>query len=126
MTVIWIVLELIFLFFFFELPLVDDTVKSKYEEYLEHKQRQQQVQNSGSERNKVDEKQSNEKQSNVNQSIEEENSNCDPSLSTSEQERMSLLMNSDMEDMQTPPANHGDVTAPPLNFIQRAYWLSNG
>lgn len=121
MTVIWIVLELIFLFFFFELPLVDDTVKSKYEEYLEHKQRQQQVQNSGSEQNKVDEK-----QSNVNQNIEEENSNCDPSLSTSEQERMSLLMNSDMEDMQTPPANHGDVTVPTLNFIQRAYWLSNG
>lgn len=118
MTVIWIILELIFLFFFFELPLVDDTVKSKYEQYVEYKRQQQQVQNSSGE---VDEK-----CSNVNQNVEEQNSNCDPSLSVSEQEKSPLLRNDSMKDMQTPPTSHRSVTQPPLNFIQRAYWLLNG
>ena len=117
MTVIWTVLELIFLFFFFELPLVDDTVKSKYEQYLEHKHRQQQVQTSSDERNEVDEK-----CSNVNQNNEEQSSNCDFPLPTSEQEKVPLVTSS----MQIPPGSHGSATKPPRNFIQRAYWLLNG
>ena len=117
MAVIWIILELIFLFFFFELPLVDDTVKSKYEQYLEHKQRQQQVQASSDEQNEV-----NEKCSNVNQNVAEQSSNYDPLLSATEEEKVPLVIGS----MQTPPESHESVTKPPRNFIQRAYWLLNG
>ena len=117
MAVIWIVLELIFLFCFFQLPLVDDTVKSKYEQYLEHKHRTQQVQTSSDERNEV-----NEKCSNVNQNDEEHSSNCDPSLSASEQEKVPLVTN----NMQMPPGSHESTTQPPRNFIHRVYWLLNG
>ena len=117
MTVIWIILEILFLFLFFELPPVDDTVKSKYEEYLENKHRQQQIQNSSSDkRNEVDKKDVN--------TVKEESADSDPSQSASVQEKMPLLSNDSMQDV--PAADDRNVTLPPQNFCQRAYWLLNG
>ena len=116
MTVIWIILEIIFLFFFFELPAVDDTVKSKYEEYLENKHRQQQIQNSSDKQNEAD------KQDVV--VDKEQSSNSDPSLSASVQEKMPLLSNDSMKDV--PPASDTNVILPSQNCLQRAYWLLNG
>lgn len=116
MTVIWIILEILFLFCFFELTPVDDTVKSKYEEYLEYKHRQQQVQNSSSDKqNEVDYK---------NVDVKEESSTSHPSQSASVQEKMPLLSNDNMEDV--PAADNRNVTLPPQNFFQKAYWLLNG
>ena len=113
MTVIWIILEILFLFLFFELPPVDDTVKSKYEEYLEYKHQQQQIQNSSSDKQReVDNKDVN--------VVKEESANSDPSQSASEQEKMPLL------SQDVPAADDKNVTLPPQNFFQRAYWLLNG
>ena len=119
MTVIWIILEVIFLFCFFKLPLVDDTVKSKYEEYLEYKSRQQQ-QGQNDEQQEVDKK-----DVNVNQSVNEQSSIVDPSLSVATgQEKMPLLPNDSMKDL--PAASHNNITLPPQNFCRRIFWLSNG
>lgn len=114
MAVIWIVLELIFLFFFFELPPIDDTVKSKYEEYLEHSQ---QTQSSG-----VD-KERNENP--VNDDIKERHPSHDTSMSTSEQEKLPLLTNESMKDIQAQTADH-QTTPQPKKIIQRVYWLLSG
>ena len=116
MTVIWIILEVIFLFFFFELPAVDDTVKSKYEEYLEYKHRQQQVQNSSDKQSGADKKDVN--------VVKEQNPNSDASPSASVQEKMPLLSNDSMQDV--PAASNRNITLPSQNVFQRAYWLLNG
>lgn len=122
MTVIWVILELIFLFFFFELSPVDDFVKSKYEEHLERSYQQQQVQNSSDDKqNEADEK-----CVNTSQNIEEQNSNCDASLSACEQEQLPLLTSDRMKDIQASATSHRSITPPPQNFIKRSYWLLNG
>lgn len=120
MAVIWTILELIFLFFFFELPLVDDMVKSKYEEHLEHSH-QQQPQDASDKQSEVDAK-----HCTVNSSdIEEQSSNCDPLVSISKQEQTPLLTDATMKDMPT-TGSHRNATLPPLSLIQRIYWLLNG
>lgn len=119
MAVIWTILELIFLFFFFELPPVDDFVKSKYEEYLEHSQR---VQNNSDNKQIEEDKKLNK----VNQNVEQ-NSNCDSSMSASEQEKMALLpSDGSMKDTQALVASHGSIIPPPQNFLKRVYWFLIG
>jgi len=118
MTVVWTTLELIFLFFFFELPPVDDFVKSKYEEHLEKSYQQQQAQNSNEDKqNEMPDKKC------VNTSQTVESSNCDDSLPACEQEKQPLLTNDGMRDIQTLA---DDVTPPPQKFIKKPYWLLNG
>ena len=118
MAVIWTTLEIIFLFFFFELPPVDDFIKSKYDEHLEHDQ----IQNSSSDnkQNGVDKK-----HNTADQNVEE-NLNCDGSVSISEQENTPLLRSDRVNDIQIPAATHRSVTPSSQNFIRRAYWLLNG
>ena len=116
MAVIWTTLEVIFLFFFFELPPVDDFIKSKHDEHLEHNQ----IQNSGcdNKQNEVDEKH--------NQDVEEESLNCDGLVSISEQENTPLLKTDCMNDIQIPETTRKSVTPPSQSFIRKAYWLLNG
>ena len=38
MTLVWLILELMFLFLFFQLPPVNDFVKSQYEQHIERTQ----------------------------------------------------------------------------------------
>ena len=115
---IWTTLELIFLFFFFELPPVDDFIKSKYEKHLEHNK-----QATDSSDNKEDQGDQ-EHNDDVNQNIEAQSSNCDGSSSTSE-EHTPLLTSGSMKDIQTQTASHTNFT-PPKKFLKRARWLFNG
>ena len=119
MAVIWTTLEVIFLFFFFELPPVDDFIKSKYDEHLEHDQ----IHNSGS-----DNKQNgaDKKHDKANQNVEGESLNCDGSVSISEQENTPLLRSDCMNDIQIPETTHRSITPPSQKFTRRAYWLLNG
>ena len=116
---IWTTLELIFLFFFFELPPVDDFIKSKYEEHLEHSKLA-----TDSSDDKDHDQGDQEHSDDVNQSIEAQSSNCDGSSSTSE-EHTPLLTSGSMKDIQTQTASHTNFT-PPKKFIKRARWLFNG
>ena len=117
---IWTALELIFLFFFFELPTVDDFVKSKYEEYLEYSQQVQNAIATDNKQNDVDKKYDKGNQNNV----EEQNSSCDPSLS--EQEKMPLLpSDSTMKDIQASATNCVNTTSS-QSLLRRAQWLLNG
>ena len=115
---IWTILELIFLFLFFELPPVDDFIKPKYEGHLEHSE--QVTDSSDDKENQVDQKHNDA----VNQSIEAQNSNCDGSLSASE-EHTPLLTTGSMKDIQTPAEGRTNVTSP-KKLIKRARWLFNG
>lgn len=105
------------MFFFFELLPVDDFIKSKYEENLEHSK---QATDSSDDKDQVDQKHNDD----VNQSTEAQSSNCNSSLSTSE-EHTPLLTSGSMKDIQTQTASHTNVT-PPKKFIKRACWLLNG
>ena len=121
MTVIGVIQCLLFLFFFFELPPVDDnTTKSKYEKYLEHNHQQQQIENSS------DKLHVNDNYSNINQNAREQRPNCDPLLSASDQEKLPLMADDDIKDMPTPTEVHRNVAPQSLNFIKRVYWLLNG
>ena len=94
-------------------------VKSKYEEYLDYKSRRQQ-QGQNDEQQEVDSK-----DVDVNQSVNEQSSIVDPSLSVaSGQEKMPLLSNDSMKDM--PAASHNNIALPPKNVFRRICWLSNG
>lgn len=110
---IWTALELIFLFFFFKLPPVDNFIKSKYEQHLEHSQ---QVQNSGHvKQNEVDKKYD---------KVNGQYSKCDPSLSTSEEEKAPLLTSGANNDIQVPTMMVTPLSS--KSFLQRGYWLLNG
>ena len=105
------------MFFFFELPPVDDFIKSKYDEHLEHNQ----IQSSGSDKqNEADEQ-----DDKVNQNVEQQ-SNCDALLSISDQENTPLLRNDCTNDVQKPETSRKSVTPLSQSFIRKLYWLLDG
>ena len=107
------------MFFFFELPPVDDFIKSKYDEHLKHNQ----IQRSGSDKQNEADEQEDDK---VNQNVEQQ-SNCDALLSTSDQENAPLLRSDcTTNDVQKPETSHKSVTPPSQSFIRKLYWLLDG
>ena len=116
---IWTILEVIFLFFFFKLPPVDDFIKSKYDEHLEHNQ----IQSSESDKQNEAGKQGGDE---VNQNVEEQLSNCDASVSISDHENAPLLRTHCMNGVQKPETSHKSVTPPSQSFMRKFHWLLDG
>ena len=129
MTLVWLILELMFLFLFFQLPPVNDFVKSQYEHHIEHTQWQTASQNS------------------TNHSIEEksiasvnEEHNCSDKDSSAKQEKAPLLMNDSMKDLsyysssqstaqsiqKSPEDIKKDSVPAPEGFLSKAYWMLYG
>ena len=142
MTVCWIVIEMMFLFFFFKLPTVNDYVKSQYEQHVESNQQQQQQlrdsENSSNANNGTDEV-----KEKLVTSVEEQSCGDEASIvasSLSEQERTPLLTNDSMKDMsrysssqsktqsiQKPPEEIEKNSVPvPKGFLRKAYWMLCG
>jgi len=88
MTVCWIIIELMFLLFFFKLPTVADYVKSQYEQHVERSQQQHENSNNMS---------NDEVKESLVTSVEEQNDVVGSSLA--EQEKAPLLSNDSMKDV---------------------------
>ena len=142
MTVCWIVIEIMFLFFFFKLPTVTDYVKSQYEQHVERSQQQQQQlrdsENSSNANNGTDEV-----KKKLVTSVEEQSCGDEASIvasSLAEQERTPLLTNDSMKDMsrysssqstaqsiqKSPEEAKKDSVPVPKGFLHKAYWMLCG
>ena len=131
MTIVWLVLELMFLFLFFELPPVNDFVKSQYEQHIERTQ--QQTANLNSTDHSIEEKSI----ASVDVDVNSEERICSDEDSVVKQEKAPLLVNDSMKDVsryssmdqstQKPPEDSERDSVPsPEGFLSKAYWMLSG
>jgi len=133
MTVCWIIIELMFLLFFFKLPTVADYVKSQYQQHVERSQQQQQQQNENSNNDEV-------KESLVTSINEQSDEASVVGSSLAEQEKVPLLSNDNMKDVshysssqsiaQSTQKSLEDIeknSVPiPEGLLRKAYWMLFG
>jgi len=133
MTVVWLILELMFLFLFFQLPPMNDFVKSKYEQHIERTQ--QQTANQNSTDHSIEEKSI----SSVDVNANTEEHSCGED-SIVKQEKTPLLVNDSMKDVSHYSNSHSmnqstqkspedvekDYVPAPKGFLSKAYWMLSG
>jgi len=129
MTVVWLILELMFLFLFFQLPPVNDFVKSQYEQHIERTQ-----QRKTSTDHIVEEKSI----SSIDVNAEEHSYSDNDSIV--KQEKTPLLVNDSMKDachyssshstaqstQKSPEDVEKDSVPAPKGFLSKAYWMLSG
>jgi len=128
---VWLILELMFLFLFFELPPVNDFVKSQYEQHIERTQ--QQTANLNSTDHNIEEISI----ASVDVNVNSEERSFSDNDSVAKQEKAPLLVNDSMKDVsryssmtqstqKSPEDAEKDSVPSPEGFLSKAYWMLFG
>ena len=134
MTLVWLILELMFLFLFFQLPPVNDFVKSQYEQHIERTQ--QRTANQNSTDHSIEEK----SVASVDNNVNSEEHSCSDKDSSAKQEKAPLLVNDGMKDVshysssqstaqsvqKSPEDAEKDSVPAPEGFLPKTYWMLSG
>ena len=119
------------MFLFFQLPPVNDFVKSQYGQHIEHTQ--QQMANQNSTDHSIEEKSI----ASVDINVNSEEHSCSDKDSSAKQEKTPLLVNDGMKDvshhsssqstvLKSPENAEKDSVPAPEGFLPKTYWMLSG